>query len=235
MEKVVHVLWKREDLSEEAFKEEMLGSIASRFLDLGTRKLSVNLVDESVAHTKGVRLTRQDPPIAGMISFWLDMADERAPYEEALARVTSRYAGYLVVESVPIVNREHLAKPGERTPGINVVACIEKPDRLTQEAWITHWFGHHKGVAIETQCTFSYVRNLVVHPLTQGAPPWAGIVEEGFPTEAVTDPMLWYCGDGSEEKMQRNMARMMESVQAFLDIDRVESNPMSEYRIKEPA
>ena len=119
--------------------------------------------------------------------------------------------------------------------GINVVACIEKPDRLTREAWIAHWFGHHKRVAIETQCTFAYVRNLVVHPLTQGAPPWAGIVEEGFPTAAVTDPMLWYCGDGSEERMQQNMARMMESVQAFLDIDRVESNPMSEYRIKELA
>jgi len=233
MEKVVHVLWKRDDLSDEAFKAEMLGSIANRFLDLGTHRLSVNLVDESVAHTKPVRITRLDPTMSGTISFWLDMADERGPYEEALARVTSRYAGYLVVESVPIVNRTHTAKPGERTPGINVVACIEKPDRLTREAWIDHWFGHHKKVAIETQCTFSYVRNLVVRPLTNDAPPWAGIVEEGFPADAVTDPMIWYCAEGSEEKMQQNMTRMMESVQAFLDIDRVESNPMSEYRIKE--
>jgi len=233
MEKMVHVLWKREDLADEDFRAEMLGNITNRFIELGTRKLSINLVDESVAHTKQMRITRLAPPMSGTISFWLNMADERGPYEEALARVTSRYAGYLVVESVPIVNTVHTAPLGERTPGINVVACIEKPERMTLEAWIGHWFGHHKKVAVETQCTFSYIRNLVVHPLTKEAPPWAGIVEEGFPTEAVTDPMIWYCGDGSQEKMQRNMARMMESVQAFLDIDRVESHPMSEYRMKE--
>jgi hypothetical protein len=78
-----------------------------------------------------------------------------------------------------------------------------------------------------------YVRNVVVRALTPGAPPWAGIVEEGFPTEAVTDPMLWYCADGSNEKLERNFAAMMESVAAFLDTDRVESHPMSEYRIKD--
>jgi hypothetical protein len=57
-------------------------------------------------------------------------------------------------------------------------------------------------------------------------------VEEGFPSEAVTDPMVWYRGGGSEEVMRRNMKRMLESVRAFLDIDRVESHPMSEYRIQ---
>lgn len=233
MEKLVHVLWKRNDSSDEDFKAEMLGRTAKRFLELGAHKLSVNLVDEFVAHTRHVRITRFDPPISGTISFWLDAADDRRPYEEALAAVTERYAGYLVCESVPIVNTTRRVPLGERNPGINVVACIEKPERMTYEAWIEHWFGHHKKVALETQCTFSYVRNVVVRPLSNDAPQWAGIVEEGFPTEAVTDPMIWYCADGSEEKMQKNIGRMMESVQAFLDIDRVESNPMSEYTIKE--
>ena len=52
-------------------------------------------------------------------------------------------------------------------------------------------------------------------------------------SEAVTDPMVWYRGEGSEERMRRNMKRMLESVRAFLDIDRIESHPMSEYRIQE--
>jgi hypothetical protein len=73
---------------------------------------------------------------------------------------------------------------------------------------------------------------VVVRALTRNAPGWAGIVEEGFPSEAVTDPMVWYRGEGSEEVMRRNMKRMLESVRAFLDIDRVESHPMSEYRIQ---
>ena len=61
------------------------------------------------------------------------------------------------------------------------------------------------------------------------APGWSGIVEEGFPTEAITDPMLWYRAEGSKEKMRENLGRMLASVRSFLDIDRVESLPMSEY------
>jgi hypothetical protein len=48
-------------------------------------------------------------------------------------------------------------------------------------------------------------------------------------SEAVTDPMLWYRAEGSKEKLRENMGRMLASVRTFLDIDHVESLPMSEY------
>ena len=233
MEKLVYVVWKKPDLSPSQFKEQMLGAVADRIREIGTPKLAMNLVDGDVEHALQSRMTRFDPPPAGTVSFWVDVADQSGPYETALRDACERIAGYLVVESVPIVNTTHTAPLGERTPGINMVALIEKPERLSYEAWIDHWHGHHKKVAIETQCTYLYIRNVVVRAITEDAPPWAGIVEEGFPTAAVTDPMIWYCADGSEEKMQENLGRMLESVQAFLDVDRVESHPMSEYRIKE--
>lgn len=231
MEKLVYVLWKPADLSAVQFKDTILGPVAARMKALGVCRLSVNLADEDVAAAQRVRITRFDPPLAGTISFWLDNADDRGPYEAALAPVTARAAGYLVVESVPIVNTTQTAPLGARTPGINMVACIECPEGMRYADWIAHWRGPHKRVALETQCTFSYVRNVVVQALTDDAPPWAGIVEEGFPAAAVTDPMLWYCGNGSVDTMQRNMARMIESVQAFLDVSRVESHPMSAYRL----
>jgi hypothetical protein len=112
-----------------------------------------------------------------------------------------------------------------------MIACLERPDRIAWDAWIEHWHGHHRRVAIETQSTFHYVRNVVVRALTRGAPAWSGIVEEGFPTEAITDPMIWYRSNGSAEVMKRNLKRMVESCQVFLDLDRVESHPMSEYRL----
>lgn len=65
------------------------------------------------------------------------------------------------------------------------------------------------------------------------APPWSGIVEEGFPSEAVTDSMLWYRGGGSKQELQENRQRMIERCRAFLDLERVESHPMSEYRLTE--
>jgi len=231
MVKLVYILWKKAPASEHDFKGQLLDETSGRLLEQGAARLSVNVVDEHVAHTHDVRLTRQDPPIAGMVSFWVDVAEDRAPCEDALAAATDRMAGYLVLESVPIINTTHTAALRERTPGINVLACIERPERLTQDAWLHHWYGHHRKVAVETQCSYAYVRNEVVRPVTDDAPPWAALVEEGFPAEAVTDPMLWYCADGSKEKMEHNFGRMMESVAAFLDVDRVESNPMSEYRI----
>lgn len=231
MEKLVYVLWKRESDGDGEFVSRLLGDTADRLRALGVHGLSMNLVDEAAIRVQTSRITHLDPPISGTVSFWLDSADARAPYEEALAAVTGRSAGYLVVESVPIVNRTHTAPLGERTPGINMVALIERPERLSWEAWIEHWHGHHRVVAIETQCTFLYVRNVVVRALTPDAPPWSGIVEEGFPEEAVTDPMLWYRAGGSPEKLQENMGRMIESVRAFLDIERVESHPTSEYRL----
>ena len=136
-----------------------------------------------------------------------------------------------MVESVPIINETRTVPPAERTPGINMIALLERPETMPWDAWIAHWHGHHRQVAIETQCTVLYVRKVVVRALTEAAPPWSGIVEAGFPAEAVTDPMLWYKAGGSQETLRRNIGRMVESCRAFLDLERVESHPMSEYRI----
>jgi hypothetical protein len=219
-------------MSGSEFAAAMLGDVAKQLGELSARHLRVNLVDADVATAQRVRLTRLDPPPSGLASFWLDCADDREDCEAVLARACDRLAGYLVVESVPLQNPDP-TPAGERVPGTNMVALLEKPERLSWQAWIHHWHGHHRRVALETQCTHHYVRNVVVRSLTEGAPPWAGIVEEGFPAEAVTDPMLWYSAGGSKEKLKENLARMVESCKAFLDLDRVESHPMSEYRIQD--
>lgn len=231
VEKLVYVLWRRGDVAPEAFAEAMLGPVCERFLSLGVRGLTLNRVDASVEHALPARRTRLDPPPDATINFWLDAADQRGPYEAALDAVCVRSAGYWVVESVPLVNTTQRAAPGERTPGVNMIALLERPDWIAWDDWIDRWHGPHRAVALETQSTFHYVRNVVVRALTPGAPLWAGIVEEGFPADAVTDPMKWYAAGGSQQVLQRNLQRMVESCKAFLDLDRVESHPMAEYRL----
>lgn len=231
MEKLVYVLFREPSLSETDFAKTLLGSVAKGLVECGVRGLTFNLADADVAYAQGVRLTRLDPPVSGLASFWLDCADDRAACEALLAGACQRLAGYLVAESVPLKSPAVTA-PGERVPGTNMVALLEKPERLSFDAWIDHWHGHHEKVALETQSTHHYVRNVVVRALTEGAPPWAGIVEEGFAAEAVTDPMSWYAAGGSKEKLNENLGRMVESCKAFLDLDRVESHPMSEYRMQ---
>ena len=232
MEKLIYVLWRRPEQPAEAFVETLRGPVTERLLALGTPGLTLHAVDAHASARAKARLTHLDPPLDGAASFWLDAADERRGYEEALARVAARAAGYLVCESVVLPNTTHAAEPGERTPGITMLALLERPARLGQEAWLEHWLEHHRRVALETQDTYLYVRNVVVRRLAPDAPPFAGIVEEGFDAEAVTDPMRWYRAEGSPERLRAHLGRMIESCKAFLDLDRVESHPTSEFVVR---
>jgi hypothetical protein len=229
MEKLVYVLWRRPETDERRFREALLGETAARCRDAGARDLAASLVDEDVAPALRARITRLDPPPAGIFSFWLETHDERGPCEEALRAATERVAGYLTVESVPL--RPPAVSLGKRAPGVNMVALLQRPERHSREAWLRQWLEHHRAVALETQWTFAYVRNVVVRALTPDAPPWEGIVEEGFPAEAVTNPMLWYKAGGDPEVLKRNIGRMLDSCRAFLDLERVESHPTSRYRL----
>lgn len=233
MEKLCYILWKRRELSDDDYATRILGPVAEQLVELGARGLSINVVDHYVADAEKLRITRFSPPIAGMVSLWLDMASESAVFEEVLGEVAGRLAGYLVVESVPLHNTDHVARLRERTPGVNMIACIEKPASMDYPEWIDHWHGHHREVALETQCTYEYVRNEIVRALDEDAPRWNAIVEEGFPHEAILDPMVWYRSEGNQAGFEANFARMMESVGAFLEIDRIESNPMTQYRFQE--
>ena len=72
----------------------------------------------------------------------------------------------------------------------------------------------------------------VVRGLTEGAPPLRGIVEEAWPSaEHVSDPMLFYLAEGDREQMKQNIARMLESVTAFLDLPEIRTVTMSEYLV----
>ena len=65
--------------------------------------------------------------------------------------------------------------------------------------------------------------------LTEDAPPWTAIVEEAFPAEAATDPMVFYDAGGSKERLAERQQRMIESCQKFIDFLQLESHPFSAY------
>ena len=52
--------------------------------------------------------------------------------------------------------------------------------------------------------------------------PYAGIVEEGFATEAIGNPAKWYDAEGDPKKLEANVSRMIESCKAFLDLGAVD-------------
>jgi hypothetical protein len=229
VEKLIYLVWKRAEESVEGFKENMLGELAGSLPDLGARACSVNLADESAAYAQGMRITRMPEPLSGTVSIWLDTALDRAPVHRLLETACGRFTGYLVLESVPLVNTTRLAPLGERTPGITTVALLERPEAISYEDWLERWQGHHTRVAIETQSTFLYIQNAIVRAVTEDAHPWSAVVEEGFPSEAPTDPLVFFAAGGSQERLEENRRRLMESCAKFLDLSRIESHPMSSY------
>lgn len=223
MEKLVYLIFQEAGLPGSELRATLLEKTAPALRAGGACEITVNVHDEAVAD--GTPMRRSDPPIRAMVSFWMQNADDRGPCEGALAEQARRLAGYLVVESRPLV---HEAPKGRRTPGMNQVTCIAKKPGLDDDEFIRIWQQDHKVVAIETQSTVGYVRNVIVRKLTEGAPGWDAIVEETFPIEALTDPHVFYEAK-SEEALKRNTERMLESCRRFLDFEPLEYTHMSEY------
>jgi hypothetical protein len=223
MEKLIYLIFQEAALPGSELRATLLEEATPALRTGGAREITVHVQDEAVAD--GTPMRRSDPPIRAMVSFWMHNADDRGPCEGVLAEHARRLAGYLVVESRPLV---HEAPKGRRTPGMNQVTCITKKPDLDYDEFLRIWQQDHKVVAIETQSTVGYVRNVIVRKLTEGAPNWDAIIEETFPIGALTDPRVFYDAK-SEEELKRNSERMIESCQRFLDFEPLEYTHMSEY------
>jgi len=232
LEKMLYVVWKNEADLAEAFRRRLLEEMSPQLIRLGARWLRIGVVDDHVAPAAPLRTETTRPPIAGLVSIWVDTSVRRRPLEEAIQASVHRLAGYLVTESEPIVNTKHVAAEGGRTPGMYQVVLLRRPPRLSREQWLDIWLGSHTQVAIDTQSTFGYRQNVIVRPLTYLAPAYDAIVEELFPAEAMTDPMAFYNAAGDEAKRKRHEKAMVESVVRFIDFDKMDRIPMSEYTMK---
>ena len=121
----------------------------------------------------------------------------------------------------------HEPPVGERAPGMNQVTCLSKREDIEDDEFFRIWHGDHKRVAIETQSTFGYVRNVIVRRLTPDGPAWTAIVEESFPIGALADPMVFYDAKDAAD-LEQLLDRMMTSCRRFLRFDDMEVTHMSE-------
>lgn len=229
MEKLAYLLWNDAVATgADAFRDRLLAALPEPLAENGAHRLKILATDGDVAEGAGLHMGALAPD--ALVTFWLDCIQDRAPAEAILAEACGRMAGYLVVESQPLRSDTPGGGIGKRMPGFTLVGCIEPADGVSHMDFVQTWERVHRDVAIETQSTFSYVRNEVVRPVTEGAPPWGGVVEEGFPLEALSNPQAFYDAVGDEPKYQANLKRMIDSCQAFLSMEKVDSHPMSEYR-----
>ncbi len=228
MEKLVYVLWKgHEDLMQ--FNQKLLGPLRQKLQSLGADRLQVNVVDDMVTPGAPLRQENLRPGPSALVSFWLNSSHIRGAFEKALEEVAPRIGGYAVTESTVLPITETHAS-GERTRGFAQIALIQKPPRITHEAYIDTWLNSHTAVGVETQSNFYYCQNIVNRVLTAGAPAFASIVEECFPLEAMTDPRTFYGAPCDQKKYEERLDRMMTSCSRFIDVDKIDVMITSEYR-----
>jgi len=233
MEKIIYAVWKHETDSPEGFKRKLLSDqIAGRLAWSGVHKLRISVVDDDVAPAEPLRIIASKPPVDAIISMWVDTAIHRSPLEEIIEKATVRMVGYLVTESIPLMDPKANVAERQRVPGMNSVVFLTRPARLSYEEWMTIWQGSHAQIAMDIQSTFGYKQNVIVRPLTYAAPPYDAIVEENFPAEAMTDSQVFYDAVGDDEKRRKNEQKMIESCMRFIDFDKLDRIPMSEYVVK---
>jgi EthD domain len=206
--------------------------VAADLVNMDLPGLAVNLRDDAVRESL-MTLTTLDPPVVGFVTIWTQQSygDQVRGTVARLGKECDDVAAYLVTESVPLPPPSTM--PGERTPGLANVALLRRPADLDEATWRHRWHIDHTPVAIATQSTFGYTQNAVVHPLTEGAPAIAAIVEELFPEAAISDLRAFF-GAADDDDLHNRMERMVASTAAFGANRDVDTVPTSRYVFRTP-
>jgi hypothetical protein len=236
MEKIILTLWKPAQLNAGQWRADLL-SLRDSLVAAGAKNIRVMLVDEAVAAASAQRITNSAAPPDGMLSLWLDSASQWPAIKTLVAPLTSRLEAYLVVESEPYPEERQARSAlyqvpvGQRTPGMNQVALLHKPDRMSYEHWHDTWRNGHGPNAYPLQSIFGYRQNTVVRALTFGAPVLHAIVEENFPPEAIGNPQGFFAALGDPEKCAQRQQAMYESTSRFIDFEKIDCILTSEYQL----
>ncbi len=227
MEKLIYPMWTDDEGS--ALRERLLETLVQPLLGLpGVRGVRLCVADDAVAPAAEKRLARQAPLPGAVLSLWLDDAGARQAHEALVDDACQRWACLLVTEAEPIVNRSQAPDTAGRLPGFCQVVFLQTPPRLSREEWLDIWQGSHTRVAIDTQSTFAYRQNVVVRTLAAPEQRIDAVVEENFPEAAMTSDLAFY--DAADDaELQARFKAMMESCARFIDFERMDVIPMSEY------
>jgi len=224
MEKIICALWNVDT-------DKLLNDAPEKLSSAGAKKIRINIRDGLVAAGAALVQSRGEVLPDAVLQFWLPSSNRifREQVDAMIAQHCDHFHAWLVSESNIILNEKHPVQNEERTEGFAQLAFLTLPPEMTWQAWRDVWRDYHTQVAIDTQSNFEYVQNLVIEPLSKDAPPYIGIVEECFPIEALTDPMVFFDAVGDQNTFDQNLAAMMESCGRFIAPGSIDVFPTSQY------
>jgi hypothetical protein len=229
MEKIVFKLWRSDSDSLEKFKKSLLVDLPKTLESL-ISELQINIVDENVNEAAALaQINYSQNPDAIVFT---KVASQY--YSENIISILQSFAtkveGFIVSESI-ILQDDSKDHQGKRSEGFSQVVFLEKPLEMTEFDWFDHWTHHHTKIAIETQSSFTYIQNTVVRPLQKDSPNFIAVIEECFPSEAMSNPSIFYNAENNSELLLKNTELMMDSCSRFIDFQKIEVIPTSRYRM----
>jgi hypothetical protein len=236
LEKLMYHLWTPDSAGPDVRVQLLIRELAPQLLALAPLGLTIDADDTGAQAPPPLPLPDDEAPVRAVVSIWLEAYDLRGPYEVLLNAHSTRFAGYLVTESLYTdYGGNQWSAPrdwpdGQRSPGVLTVTLMQQKRGTSYEEWMTFWHTRQSPMSEAIQPRARYVRNSVARAITPGAPPFLGIVEEAWPSvEDLTDPMRFYCGEGDPTRMRANMQTMLTHINTLLDLDATRVHTMSEW------
>ena len=229
MEKIVIQIWKNREIDDNDFKNFLINEIPLS-LRSDLTSYQVNLPDKDVSKAAGL-VQSSYPPSPNAIVF---LKVKSLFHVEQKLKVFELHAEKLfsfIVSESKIIEVDESKNLNKRTEGFSQIVFLEKPDNVDRFDWFDHWTHHHTKIAIETQSNFIYVQNSVVRKLQKQAPNFIAIVEECFPSQAMSDQEEFYAARGDATLMKKNLEIMMDSCSKFIDFSKIEVIPTSRYLV----
>src|SRR4051812_23479436 len=96
----MYLVWTPEAATPAEREQHLIHDLASELLALEPKGLTIDADDTGAQVPSPLPLPDDEQPIRAVVSLWLDAYDRRAPYEELLRTHSTRFAGYLVTESM---------------------------------------------------------------------------------------------------------------------------------------
>ena len=229
MEKLAYQLWKKDDDSLETFKEALLKNLSRDIGEL-VSELQINIADSDVIPANHLVQSNYPPAPNAVLFIKVKSYFLANTLESHLEKITNKIYGFVVSESI-ILDSSEKSPLGSRSEGFSQVVFLEKPRTMSTFDWFDHWTNFHTKIAIQTQSNFIYVQNTVVRSLQKESPSFIAIIEECFPSEAMTDPEVFYNAQNNPEQFAKHVQIMMDSCEKFIDFKKIEVIPTSRYRI----
>ena len=197
--------------------------------------LSETLLERWKPETLRITLTLDKPPRLSVIPFRrgkaaaISLTGATASPDRDPVRAEGYAGGYAVEEAIPVACRKEW-EDGTPTPGVCMLTLFRRKPGIDHPTFIRRWHQGHTPLSLKLHPLWNYHRNVVLEPLSSGAEPHEGIVEEQFCNRSdLLNPLRFF---GPPRKVPVHMFQVWQDTRSFIDMKSIEIYLATEFHLK---